>query len=374
MHERVAPLASRPAFRRRAFAGALAAAALVAIAAGGWANEAKDPLAGEIARRETFLRTNPATDELWSQIKNVCEPAMARTEAALKDGRRLLALVRLASVQANLAAAAHAQRYSAAQNKDEAAFEAEWTRIGSTLGDELGPPSPGALEGVQPAAVRAVGEAALPQVRVYYEASLDYARSTGPQYGLFYIGAAQAARELAAFCRTLSTPLELRSPPLRSLDVELDELEGELLSAYRPPASIDHHPDFIRASALLKEARELDAAGLRYGALLRYLQAAQRTAELRAGAAPPDLARVASRLAELGKRLSSGGIDNSLGRLFVESAEDDLAGTTPDRGTTAAAVVDDVLPRYFAALEPASPRPPRPEPQATVTLVRWPYT
>jgi len=33
-----------------------------------------------------------------------------------------------------------------------------------------------------------------------------------------------------------------------------------------------------------------------------------------------------------------------------------------------------VLPRYFAALEPAIPEAPKTAPRATVTLVRWPYT
>jgi hypothetical protein len=46
------------------------------------------------------------------------------------------------------------------------------------------------------------------------------------------------------------------------------------------------------------------------------------------------------------------------------------AGTTP---ALAAAVSTDVLPR-FAALEPARPGTPKPAPQITVTLVRWPYT
>jgi hypothetical protein len=40
----------------------------------------------------------------------------------------------------------------------------------------------------------------------------------------------------------------------------------------------------------------------------------------------------------------------------------------------AAAVAGDVLPRYFAALQPAAARAARPAPTVTVTLVRWPYT
>jgi hypothetical protein len=125
----------------------------------------------------------------------------------------------------------------------------------------------------------------------------------------------------------------------------------------------------------LKEARELDAAGLRFGAMLRYLQAAQRLVTLRPSPSSLDAEALSKRLKEWDARLSSGGIDHSLGRLFLEAAQADgsgnAAGASP---TTAAAIAGDVLPRYFAALEPPRPEPSRPAPQATVTLVRWPYT
>lgn len=49
-------------------------------------------------------------------------------------------------------------------------------------------------------------------------------------------------------------------PALRDLGVEIAALESELLQAYRPPASIESHSIFIRISALLKEAHELNDA------------------------------------------------------------------------------------------------------------------
>jgi len=62
-------------------------------------------------------------------------------------------------------------------------------------------------------------------------------------------------------------------------------------------------------------------------------------------------------------------VDHSIGRLFVEQARDE---PTPVK---LALMVNDILPRYFAALEPGRPEPPRPavSSQVTVTLVRWPY-
>src|SRR5262249_3572761 len=162
---------------------------------------------------------------------------------------------------------------SASALQDEAAFEAEWERAGKTLQKDLAPPPADALDGVRPAALRALGEAALPQVRAYYESSLEYARATKPEYGYLYVGTPFAERAFIAFCRSLSERSGLNPPPARPLGPELDALEAEFLAAYRPPASVDRHSEFIGASATLKEARELDAAGLRYGALVRYLQA-----------------------------------------------------------------------------------------------------
>jgi predicted Zn-dependent protease len=108
-------------------------------------------------------------------------------------------------------------------------------------------------------------------------------------------------------------------PSLRSLEGELDALQGELLAAYRPPASIDRHREFIVASAAIKEARELEAAGLRHGALYRYLEAVLRVDLARAPATTPDAEALASRLREWNSRLSAGPVDQSLGRLYLEA-------------------------------------------------------
>jgi hypothetical protein len=317
--------------------------------------QGQDPLPGEIHRWSTFAQADPA---VGPQARQEALEALGRAEADLKAGRRLLATQRLANVRAELATAVYLSQRPASQ-KSAAGFEAEWARMGKTMQAALAKPSGSTLQGVQPAALRALGEAAVPQVREYYEASLEYGRNTMPGNGLFYLGNSEGQRAVVELARALSTPSSLQAPPVRSLRGELDALEGELLKAYKPPASIDQHGAFITASSTLKEARELDAAGLRYGALLRYLQAAEQSAPLTGGA------KGGGDLAALDARLSKGNVDHSLGRLFLEAAQAD-----PSR---AAVIANDVLPRYFAALEPGKPEPPRPAPQVTVTLVRWPY-
>jgi len=349
-----------------------AASLVLVLGASGDDRGAEDRLAAEIARWSTFLRDTTSQDENWKDLKHGTEPAMARVEQALADGRRLLALERLAATRMNLAGFAYVNALPADKRDDAATLESEWARVGALLGNAVAAPPPSALEGVQPAAVRAEAEAALPQARNYYDSSLEYGRATSPWSGLFYLGVAQAQRDFASFCRTLSAPTDLRAPKVRSIAPELDALEAELLKAYRPPASIDRHSEFIGASASLKEARELDAAGLRYGALLRYLQAAMRIAPLRPDAAAPDPAALPQRLEAFEPRLAQGGVDHSIGRLYLETAQANLA--TGGNAAFAEAIARDVLPRYFAALAPAGPKPTKRAPSVTVTLVRWPYT
>ena len=110
------------------------------------------------------------------------------------------------------------------------------------------------------------------------------------------------------------------------------------------------------------------AAGARYGALLRYLQAAIRFGALRSASASATTAATAStpeppvpdRLRSFEPRLRAAGKDQSLGLLLLEAAQSDLAEHPTGGAANAEAIAVDVLPRYFAALEasPPAPRPP----------------
>jgi hypothetical protein len=334
-----------------------------------------DPLAAEIEHWSAFLRSDVASHGDWVGIKQGAQPQLTRAAQDLAHGRRLLALHRLVMARESLAIGVYLSQRPAEQRKDMARFEAEWGRMGKVLQADLKPATPDVLAGVQPAALRALGEAAHPQVREYYVASLDYGKSTTPDDGLYYIATAEADRQLLELCRRLSTPSALKPPPLRSLRPEIDALQSELYKAYRPPVSIDRHGTFITANATLKEARELDAAGLRYGALLRYLDAALIFAPLRQPVPTLAPAELRKRLDEYAARLSTGGVDHSIGRMMLEGAQDEMASAAPGTSPAAsAAIAADVLPRYFAALGPAKPEASKPKPQVTVTLVRWPYT
>ncbi|HEY6148374.1 MAG TPA: hypothetical protein VIZ69_11770, partial [Thermoanaerobaculia bacterium] len=352
--------------RTRVYAAAAVLACGAALVA---AVPARDPLAAEIARWSAYVRENKSTDENWTQVKQAVEPVLSRASKALEEGQRSLALLRLERARVNLAASRYVQSRPEAERTDIAAFEREWARMGKVLAADRKRVSPGALDAIHPAAVRAIAEASMPQIKTFYDASLEYGRATTPQYGLFYVGNAAGQRDFVAFCRTLSEPRTARAPALRPLSADIDALETELLAAYRPPASIDRHSEFIAASATVKEANELDQAGLRYGALLRYLQAAQRLGPLRATASvPADDAAIAKSLAEYEARLAAARDDESIGRLFLDAARSDLAEPQGSRSISKA-IVSEVFPRYFAALAPLPPAPPKVEPRVTVTLV-----
>lgn len=356
---------------RSVFVGVLAVSVVVVLAS---ADSPPDRVASEISRWSTLLAGEKRTDPLWVDATKAGQAVLTQAQEELRQGRRLLALERLAVLGQNLGGALYAFEKSPDDRKDLAAFEADWKRVGVMLEDVVSPTGGevAAAAGIRPALARALAELSISQAREFYAASLEYGRNTEPQYGFFYLGAAQAQRNFLGILRALPAPRALREPQLRGLRPEIDALQADLLAAYRPPASIDRHSEFIVASSALKEAREQDAAGHRHAALLRYLQAAQRTAMLRAPVLG-DATLVQRRLDESAARLATG-TDHTIGRFFIERAQSSLASTTGSVDAAAAALAADVLPRYLAALEPAPARAPDAKPRVTVTLVRWPFT
>ena len=351
------------------FAAVLGITLLVAAA-----TSAPDRIADELARWSALVASDTRTDQLWLDAKKSSGPVLSQAEEELRQGRRLVALERLAAAGQSLGAALYVTGRPPEEHKNLAAFEAEWKRMGGVLGDVLSPDGPARTipAGVHPALARALAELSVSQAREMYDASLEYGRNTEPQYGLYYLGAAQAQRTFLDLARGLPEPPAARAPQLRPLPTEIQGVQADLLAAYRPPAAIDRHGDFIVASAALKEARELDASGQRYAALLRYLQAAQRVGMLRERPSI-DLPSVQRALKDAETRFG-GATDHSIGRFFVERAQSALATPGGTGETVAAVVAADVLPRYFAALEPARPAATAAPATVTVTLVRWPFT
>jgi hypothetical protein len=337
----------------------------------------KDPLSEEIARWKLFLKNNTATDEDWTYIRNLADPILSKADQSLRDEHPLYALHLLAAVRYMLAGQMFVKQYPSEMRQQLDALEKEWKKSGVTLQPVLSGKDRPSFEGMS-AAVRAVAEASYSEIRPYYESSLEYGRNTVADAGLFYLGAAHAQFDFVHFLGDLGATSAGGSLKIRNLPYEMESFENKLLSVYKPPASVDSHPIFIRTSTTLKQAREMHDAGLEYGALYRYLSARLRLTKITS----PDWTinpEEAKRLTdEIRTRLDRDKrTDHSIARLFLEMAEEEANDPTPgaDGGKqTARAVFEEVLPHYFAALENPRPQPPRPVPAVTVTLVRWPYT
>jgi hypothetical protein len=358
-----------------ALRSALLAAALLVMPSCGRADSLHDAIAKELRHWTEFLASNPDSSNSWKQVKGFSEPVLARTKSALDANLDMLALQRLATVRTYLAASEYVSHLPEHTKLDSLGLIAESAQTARQLADAMVPGKPDEFAGMHPAALRALAEAARPQVRIYHETALDIVTAVEPEFGFYYLGQAVAQHQFLAVARSLSTRSGPGVPGLRSIAPELDSLETQLLAAYRGAVSIDRHSEFIAASSTLKEARELDGLGLRYGAMLRYLQARQRVAPLRP--TPPSLgaAELRARLDAFAKRIRVTDADHSIARIFLESAEADIASVPADSAPPNAVImVADLLPNYFAALGPAPPPAPAVTPLATVTLVRWPYT
>jgi hypothetical protein len=364
--------------RRLAFA--IAVCAPFALVAGSGildAATAPDPLADAVERWQAKVRASGSVDEETKQIRDGAAPRLAEAERALAAGQRWLALSRLALVWSELEAAEYRNGVASDLRQQMAGLEREWQRLGPELARITATGRSTDFERL-PAAARALAEAALAQVSVYYQASLDYGRNTAPDYGLFYLGAARAQRDLATWIAKLPPrPSDVRSLAPRDLRSEIAAAGNELAAAYSPPLSIDSHAVLIRISALLKEADELAVAGARFGALQRLLDARARISRLTHPGRTMTAGEASERARTVAAALDASPIDASLQRLFLETAL--FSATDPESrasggGEVAAAIFADVLPAFPALLGPAPPRPPERRAEATVTLVRWPYT
>jgi hypothetical protein len=348
----------------------LSGLALLLATCGGRTTGGSDPIAGDIARWKRYLAGDTVSVGFVAQVKAAIGPAVTSADDALAKGRRAVALLRLANVRTN---AEPVLRVPPTPTYEQ--FDAEHAKLAPRF-------TPAATKArAQPANTSALGRAlaqsSVMQARETFDASDAYGRATEPFFGVFYLEQAVSWLDYASFAADAGAslrPAGARAPALRSIAPEIRALRDEMLAAYRPPLSIDRHPEYIGASSATKEALEYDAAGLHEAALLRYLQAAVRFAPLRPGPAPLGAATLAAKTGEWRTRLAAPGVDNSIGELFLELAAADADTARAGHAVVASAIVEDVLPRYFAALAPAAPAAAAKPPEVTVTLVRWPYT
>jgi len=308
----------------------------------------------ELARVRSQIGTSVPEDQRGTLLQR-----LDRADAAQKAQRTYQALYLLESAYEGAAAFAFAESAGVQSPND---FVRKWTA--------LGVPKPHSGKPHVPAIVDALAEAAEDRGPVTYQASRPYAEDSGTGAGLYYLGESRAVMDYAAFVRGATWPDAGRRPAFRSIAPELTAFDREMTTKYETMERANH-PTYIRASAALKQARSLNERGALEGALFEYLLSRYLFAPLR-GPAAEDATR--ERIDGARATLPAAQ-DHSIAELFVQFADEGLASGNADLRRGAAAVIDDVIPAYLAAVAPAAPTATTSARAAvTITLVRWPFT
>ena len=320
--------------------------------------DAPPGLAAEMERiRAETLASTPEAQQAAPAAR------LDRAKAALDAGRPLLALYLFEMPWESAKAWAFVGAASAITTPD--AFARKWSALG-----EPHPAPAGGLSGRRPVLIDAIASAADARGATTYYASRPYGEDSGVTGGLYYLGESHAVVQFAAFARSLTWPPAGAAPSLRSIASELTALDTDMTTAYET-MDRSNHSTYIVASAALKQARTLDDHGQYAGALLQYLLSRYIFAPLR-GPAAQDAS--AERIVDVRKGLPPG-LDHSIAELFLQLAEEGVAGNVPAQRRGAAAALDDVIPAYVRAISPPTTTAASTAPsEVTITLVRWPFT
>jgi hypothetical protein len=343
------------------------------------AQNAKQQIQRQITQAEDRVKSGPDSDQNWKEAKPNLLKTLATARESLSADRVFLALAQLNFAATDLAGLEYITGNSQIVSGGSSAFEKEWKRADLELTKYEKRYNDGHWQG-KPVALRALAEASWVQSRALYEASRPYAAATQVQYGLYYLGRSRASAENALFCLGLRLNATKPPPDYRSLAPEIEVLQNRVIAAYKPPASIGHHQEFIQLNAAIKTAKELDVAKLYFGSLYEYLEAIRLFALL--DAQMPD-AQSAGQLAgdAAGARtsLAAAPVDESIGEIYVQRADAALEAFRADNKDVAKlkaaqVALDVVIPAYLAAVDKPLPAVAPAGHVIDVTLVRWPYT
>jgi hypothetical protein len=353
----------RPAFARIWWsAGLLLSASPLALAQ-------DEPLQREVARCLEIAKAQPS----GALFRDVALARLRNADQCLQAGWSACALRDLALAMDAMASFAATKPDAGGDTLE--ALDVEWKRVQQDLFAK----PPAALPESLSSERRALAESARSQSREYFDASRDYAIATTFQSGRFYLSLARAHAGFAELVRTLP-PKETRpAPAVRALAKDLDDLEQRLVKAYRDKPASEDQTQYTVVSADIKSARELMEAGAPMGALSQYLEAVLAFGLLQVRT--PDAAALDALQAahdSFAERFEDDEIDHGIGRMYFELAECEWARqrARPEAiaARTVQVVLAEVLPRYFAAIDPAREAPAPATPGVVVTMVRWPYT
>ena len=276
---------------------------------------------------------------------------IASTRKAAEADHLYLSLYRLQALWVDVMALSYAASKSGVAKAGVEAFEREWQSLGVELTEKE--KRLAAFSGTSPAAVVALVEASLSQVRPYYQSGKLYGLNTTIEQGLYYMGLAPSFLDFALFCQTLRFKEQKRHMDFRALDAELARFEAALLESYRQKDTVENQLLYARTNSTLKIATELNREKRYTGAFQKYLESRMFLGLV---GAPPvgaeEVARLTSQVRQMENRLKNAATDQSLGLFYWEmvvAALNAPAGGQPDAELLkrARVVVDEVLPAYF---------------------------
>jgi hypothetical protein len=344
-----------------------------------WAQDATAQTKGEIERLQQSLKEKPIAIPDIPDLNSEIEGNLTGAASALAAGQLYLGLEALGRAEDHMQGARTLDAKAGDIKDSLPAFESEWGKASLEL-TALDKSARHKDWRNTPAGISAISEAAQGRAIPLLEGSRGFATATNPKDGLLYMGQAQGEAAFAAFVAQLKALRAGTAIPLRSLLPELEALQEKTNAAFQPPRSIDMHPRFIALNSTIKFARELDSSKSYAGALYQYLEAVRHYGML--DPAVPETAKQASlrnTVSEEMKKVAASRRDDSIAQIFLERAsgwlnKPDGAAASPDEWRAVQVILQQVLPAYYAALNPAAPRQQRAGHTATLTLVRWPYT
>ena len=306
-------------------------------------DQAGAPIAAEVVRLKGILASLklPAADnEFYSG-------QFSRIERAAQSGHVFLSLFLLHQPEATLPAFEYQKARADVEKVGLEALEQEWRRLGGELGDKERRLTAAPARRL-PIAAQGVIERSLTQVQPHYQSGRLYGQQTTVADGLFYLGRAKAQLDFALFCHGLDLAAPGAAPRLRSLAPELEELESEVLQAYRRHGAADQQNTFIRINASLKMAQDLERERRFSGALLQYLEvcrALEAAGSVSSESLAPDTLK--SQSEAFRARLTAGRTDNSVGWLYWQMAQAAIESGDANDQKQAAVILNHVAPRYF---------------------------
>lgn len=226
-------------------------------------------------------------------------------------------------------------------------LEIEWKKMGDELNGKEKRFSSVAINKL-PALARAIIEASRHRSKPLYQSSILYGKNTNPNQGLYYIGNAQANIDLALFTQNLRFSAKKTNLKFDSLEKELDQLEREIIEAYRT-STPEEQTRYNAINAALKLAQELNERSWFEGAMLKYLDVVSafgllKNPSVNSNEIPAMKTKLAEKLTELNKS----NFDHSLGITYLEIAQGILANEKVSETDLkrVKVILETVLPKY----------------------------